>query len=299
MTDHANGLEHVAGLVERDHLRHRSPFETKPALTQAYARLALAIGFARLGARERTRNLEQQALEALVPLGDPLHDTIVACYRFRIDEANALRPSTWDLSGSVVARFSVLKRGLRYHLDRLLDHVEILEPNRVRDSDGLVDIWKTPGRPLRARSDTDPRTLLRNARWDMGLLAKRIDQLSDEQPRQYVVAGARSVLTDPRGAKTFEEGLARLNDKLSLPDRLALARAVAAGASYCELETGRAYLARVADLYRTTTDSYGQNSHFCISVLELVDALVIAHTELELSNHPDRTSPLLATGFVF
>ncbi len=58
--------------------------------------------------------------------------------------------------------------------------------------------------------------------------------------------------------------------------RKRIARALGFAYSNTTLERAEPGIAALAAQYEHTTDSYGTNSHYCISVIGLVDALVLA-----------------------
>jgi hypothetical protein len=78
-------------------------------------------------------------------------------------------------------------------------------------------------------------------------------------------------------------------------------RQIAAGASYAGAQ-GAALIERLYPSYATISDAYGTNSHFCLSVLNYVESLVLAHTDLAFAraNVLDLSqSKMLGSGFAF
>ncbi|GHG72657.1 hypothetical protein [Comamonas sp. JC664] len=68
--------------------------------------------------------------------------------------------------------------------------------------------------------------------------------------------------------------------KGSLPDRLVLMRGLAGALAQAPVELALPGLARISEGLPNVTDSYNTNSHFCLSVVELADALVQGHVEV-------------------
>ena len=68
--------------------------------------------------------------------------------------------------------------------------------------------------------------------------------------------------------------------KGALPERLALTRSLAGALAYAPVEVALPGLARLSEQLPSVTDSYNTNSHFCLSVVELADALVLGHVEV-------------------
>jgi hypothetical protein len=68
--------------------------------------------------------------------------------------------------------------------------------------------------------------------------------------------------------------------KGALPERLVLTRSLAGALAYAPVEVALPGLARLSEGLPAVTDSYNTNSHFCLSVVELADALVLGHVEV-------------------
>jgi hypothetical protein len=68
--------------------------------------------------------------------------------------------------------------------------------------------------------------------------------------------------------------------KGALPERLALTRSVAGALAHASVEVALPGLALLSEGLPAVTDSYNTNSHFCLSVVELADALVMGHVEV-------------------
>ena len=91
------------------------------------------------------------------------------------------------------------------------------------------------------------------------------------------VAGGWFAVGDPEHAKRL---LAGVNTRLGTVTRVAsvrgqIARALGFAYSNTSIDIAEPGLAAAIAQYAITTDSYSTNSHYCISVLQLVDALVI------------------------
>jgi len=71
--------------------------------------------------------------------------------------------------------------------------------------------------------------------------------------------------------------------KGTLTERLALSRSLASALAHAPVELALPGLARLSEGLPNVTDSYNTNSHFCLSVIELADALVQGHVEVAQS----------------
>ncbi|HZI12109.1 MAG TPA: hypothetical protein VE153_17115 [Myxococcus sp.] len=101
-------------------------------------------------------------------------------------------------------------------------------------------------------------------------------------PAQLGVAAGLAMLGRPGEAypvfdKAFE---ALAAGKGTLPERLALTRSLAGALAYAPVEAALPGLAKLSEGLPSVTDSYNTNSHFCLSVVELADALVLGHVEV-------------------
>ncbi|GEN09525.1 hypothetical protein SAMN05443572_109179 [Myxococcus fulvus] len=68
--------------------------------------------------------------------------------------------------------------------------------------------------------------------------------------------------------------------KGTLPERLALMRSLTGALSHAPADLALSGLARLSEVLPMVTDSYNTNSHFCLSVVELADMLVLGHVEV-------------------
>ena len=114
-----SGLEEVAALVERDDRRHH-PREAPWWMTRSYARLILAIAFARLG--DRARAIELSAAGPLDDTDDPIHAFLRDVCRWRIDRALAGEPRELPLPKAFLDRLNAAPREQQNKIDRCLDH---------------------------------------------------------------------------------------------------------------------------------------------------------------------------------
>ncbi|WP_342381325.1 hypothetical protein NVS55_16840 [Myxococcus stipitatus] len=64
------------------------------------------------------------------------------------------------------------------------------------------------------------------------------------------------------------------------PERLALTRTLASALAHAPVDTALPGLARLSEALPTVTDSFNTNSHFCLSVVDFADALVLGHVEV-------------------
>jgi hypothetical protein len=70
---------------------------------------------------------------------------------------------------------------------------------------------------------------------------------------------------------------------LIIPDRLKLTRAIAQALSHAPTEVALPGLSRIAQQLPWMTDSYNTNSHFCLSLVDFADALVLGHVGDDLT----------------
>jgi cellulose synthase operon protein C len=150
--------------------------------------------------------------------------------------------------------------------------------------------------------------LLRAMRW-LGLDADIAATLADvlrrfslddlPVPFRFVIAGSLVSMRDVGGAAMID---AELQATRVLPTRLANVRAIAAGASYADRDRGFAIHRKLFAPYMDMSDSFGTNSHYCLTVLQYIESLVLGICDVELANLNvlDPTSQqLLGSGFAF
>ena len=70
---------------------------------------------------------------------------------------------------------------------------------------------------------------------------------------------------------------------LTMPNRLELTRALASAYSQAPLANALGGIAELAGQFRDITDSFGTNSHYCLSVLDFVESLVLGITSDDLA----------------
>jgi len=81
------------------------------------------------------------------------------------------------------------------------------------------------------------------------------------------------VVGDPRGAEVLEKHRMQLDESMTLTVRLDLTRAVLRGYAHATADDGVRGIREIAPRVRSMTDSFGTNSHFCISVLHFAESL--------------------------
>jgi hypothetical protein len=141
--------------------------------------------------------------------------------------------------------------------------------------------------------------------WGQGLLGvilRGLRRVGLSREAGEMVEAARGLLTRPRTPLPAQLGVAagltmlgraaeaapvfdRAFDSLAaakgaLPERLALTRSLAGALAHAPVEVALPALARLSEQLPSVTDSYNTNSHFCLSVVELADALVLGHVEV-------------------
>lgn len=111
-----------------------------------------------------------------------------------------------------------------------------------------------------------------------GLLSKAKTPL----PAQLGVAAGLAMLgRAPEAMPVFDRAFDSLSAaKGALPERLALTRSLAGALAHAPVDVALPGLAKLSEQLPNVTDSYNTNSHFCLSVVELADALVLGHVEV-------------------
>ncbi|WP_426751227.1 hypothetical protein [Myxococcus sp. Y35] len=96
-----------------------------------------------------------------------------------------------------------------------------------------------------------------------------------------VAAGLAMVGRVAEAVSVFDTAFEALSAaKGSLPERLTLMRSLASALAHAPVALALPGLVRISEGLTTVTDSYNTNSHFCLSVVELADALVLGHVEV-------------------
>lgn len=82
----------------------------------------------------------------------------------------------------------------------------------------------------------------------------------------------------------LEEAFARLaQEKGPISERLAIARATCSALACAPLDVALPGLWRVGEQLPSITDSFNTNSHYCLSLIDFADALVMGHSSEELA----------------
>jgi HEAT repeat protein len=82
----------------------------------------------------------------------------------------------------------------------------------------------------------------------------------------------------------FDEALSRLSkEKDGVPERLKLTRAAARALGHAPTEVALPGLLRLSAQLPWLTDSFNTNSHFCLSLVDFADALVLGHVGDDLT----------------
>ena len=101
--------------------------------------------------------------------------------------------------------------------------------------------------------------------------------------RLALAAGIAFLGDFARAAPTFEQGRRALDGERHPTERLKLIRALATAYSQTPLPTALRGIAELAGQLRDISDSFGTNSHYCLSVLHFVDSLVLGITSDDLA----------------
>ena len=112
------------------------------------------------------------------------------------------------------------------------------------------------------------------------LPAGRIEAL---RGRLALAAGLAFLGETSRALPIYEQARAALTESMVLPVRLDLTRALALAYAQAPLQQALGGLADLANQLRDITDSYGTNSHYCLSVLNFVESLVLGITSDDLA----------------
>ena len=105
------------------------------------------------------------------------------------------------------------------------------------------------------------------------------------QARQGLASGFMYLGAFQQAQPIVDEALTRLGREggLNPGDRAKLTRATAQALSHASTEVALPGLMRLAQQLPWVTDSYGTNSHFCLSVVDFADALVLGHVGDDLT----------------
>ena len=112
------------------------------------------------------------------------------------------------------------------------------------------------------------------------LPANRIEAL---RGRLALAAGLAFLGEHARAVPIYEQARSALTESMVLPVRLDLTRALALAYAQAPLQQALGGLADLANQLRDITDSYGTNSHYCLSVLNFVESLVLGITSDDLA----------------
>jgi len=110
--------------------------------------------------------------------------------------------------------------------------------------------------------------------------ANRVEAL---RGRLALAAGLAFLGESARALPIFDQARAALGESMVLPVRLELTRALALAYAQAPLQNALGGLAELAAQLRDITDSYGTNSHYCLSVLHFVESLVLGITSDDLA----------------
>jgi hypothetical protein len=98
------------------------------------------------------------------------------------------------------------------------------------------------------------------------------------------LAGASFALGEPdRARPALDESLARLSGDVPMADRLQIVRAAGSAVTRAPEDLALATLARLAEGLGRVTDSFNTNSHFCLSVIAFMEALIFPYAAEDLA----------------
>ncbi|MEO8840731.1 MAG: hypothetical protein ABI591_25110 [Kofleriaceae bacterium] len=101
--------------------------------------------------------------------------------------------------------------------------------------------------------------------------------------RLALAAGLAFLGETSRALPIYEQARAALTESMVLPQRLDLTRALALAYAQAPLQHALGGLADLTTQLRDISDSYGTNSHYCLSVLNFVESLVLGITSDDLA----------------
>ena len=101
--------------------------------------------------------------------------------------------------------------------------------------------------------------------------------------RLSLAAGLLAMGRGPEAAPTFEAAWLRLDQKIPLPERLSLTRAMSKAQAFATPEAAVAVAQRLCQHVATVTDSFATSSHFAVSLIEYAECLVMALAQDDLT----------------
>ena len=101
--------------------------------------------------------------------------------------------------------------------------------------------------------------------------------------RLALAAGLAYLGETARALPIFEQARTALTENMVQPVRLDLVRALALAYAQAPLQQALAGLADLTNHLRDISDSYGTNSHYCLSVLNFVESIVLGITSDDLA----------------
>jgi len=101
--------------------------------------------------------------------------------------------------------------------------------------------------------------------------------------RLALAAGLAYLGDTARALPIFEQARTALTESMVLPVRLDLVRALALAYAQAPLQQALAGLADLTNHLRDISDSYGTNTHYCLSVLNFVESIVLGITSDDLA----------------
>ena len=101
--------------------------------------------------------------------------------------------------------------------------------------------------------------------------------------RLALAAGLAFLGDSARALPVFEQARTALSENMTLTQRLELTRALALAYSQAPLTNALAGIADLANQLKDITDSFGTNSHYCLSVLNFIESLVLGITSDDLA----------------
>ncbi|MCX5741673.1 MAG: hypothetical protein NT062_04135 [Proteobacteria bacterium] len=107
---------------------------------------------------------------------------------------------------------------------------------------------------------------------------------ADALRARLALAGGLAYLGEfARAQSIFEQARETLAGSLTMPVRLEITRSLAGAYSQAPLANALGGIGELAGALRDVTDSFGTNSHYCLSVLHFVESLVLGITSDDLA----------------
>jgi len=229
--------------------------------------------------RDRDRLLEV-LLAVLVELPSAQAIDMLARVHPLIESVDSSRRALRYAEALVVAGHFHRGELVRALLDQLGDALRQIEPGQLH---GVLEA------SLRALRRTGLRDEMAELLHDAEAAIARAatdDPVRDVCARLALAGGLAFLGTTEAATATIDEGRRMLSTPMTTPDRTQVIRAVAQALAQLPLAIATTGIVDLASQLVSITDTYGTNSHYCLSVLHAVESLVggLASDDLALGD---------------